>query len=222
MKTIVKIILASLFFVSCQGEIKQDSDANTSVENQEINPSMISCEAIGLVKVSYSKKDLVEQFTEAELRDDTRTIRNVERSITVVFPNKPEEVIVVWADDTKEKVSELIIWDENGPYSTKEGLRVGISLRDVVKLNNYLSVDFTNFYSSMDGYANITGFNGGELEEKYPCLGGRLDIVRLKGVDKLTLDEFKTQDTVRSSDAMMQHIEVKITEILIRNLHLNE
>lgn len=206
MKLIAKLAILPLFLYSCQ---------NAPVKEEAQNPNEITDQSIGPVKVSFTKNDLLEKFGKEELQDEEREIDGVKRETTRVYPNKPEEVTVVWEDNTEEKPLKLIIWNENGPYATKEGLRLGISLRDVVKLNNFLSVSFTNFYQELDGYANILSFNNGEIEEKYPSLTGRLDIVRLKGVDKYKLDDFKLKDSVNSSDPIVQSMDVKITEISI-------
>jgi hypothetical protein len=211
MKVVFSILFASLFLFSCQ-----NASNEKSAQEQE-NPNAITCERIGQVYTSYTHADLQEKFGQEELEDESREIDGVNKATTRVFPYKAEEVIVIWTDDTRNKVEKLTIWNENAPYATKEGLRVGISLRDVIKFNNFLSIDFTNFYSDISGFANIEGFNGGEIEEKYPCLGGKLDIVRLKGVDINALDDFKKKNTVNSSDPLMQSIEVKLAEISISN-----
>ncbi len=208
MKKVIMFICVSLFLFSC-------NNGTTKVEETKESTTAISCDGIGLVKLVDTKTSLAEKFTAEDLQDDTKEIKGVKKNITVVYPNKPEEVTVIWEDDSREKISSIVIYNEEGPYATEEGLALGSSLRDIVKANNYLSVNFTNFYSSIDGYADILGFNGGAIEEKYPCLGGRLDIVRLNGVDVNRLDEFKLQKEASSGDAIMQNMDVKVTEISI-------
>lgn len=210
MKYSFSFILATVFLFSCQNPKTENAE---SVE--EVDPNQISCDGIGLVKLAYNKQDLIEQFGEGNLKDQTREIKGKKRSTTIVFPDQPEEVTVVWEDDSQEKAWKLLIWNENGPYATKEGLRLGTDLRDIVKINNFPSVSFKNFYVALDGYADITGFNGGKIEEDYPCLGGRLDIVRLKGIDRNRLDEFKKEVDVSSSHPLVLNMDVKITEISI-------
>lgn len=213
MKYSLPFMMAAVFMMSCQNP---DTKKTESAQNaEEIDPTAINCDGIGLVKLSYSKQDLIEQFGEDDLRDNIKEIKGEKKNTTIVFPDKPEEVTVVWEDDSQEKAAKLLIWNENGPYSTKEGLRLGTDLRDIVKINNFPSVSFTNFYVALDGYADITGFNGGVIEEEYPCLGGRLDIVRLKGIDKNRLDEFKEEVEVSSGHPLVLNMDVKITEISI-------
>lgn len=215
MKVVFNIIFASLFLFSCQnGSNKQAAQGKDA--SQE-NPNAITCERIGQVYTSYTHADLLEKFGREEVENEFREIDGEQQEITKVFPSQAEEVIVVWSDDTKNKASKLMIWNEEAPYATKEGLRVGISLRDVIKVNNFLSIDFSNFYSDISGFANIESFNGGEIEEKYPCLGGKFDIVRLKGVDVNALDDFKQKSTVNSSDPLMQSMDLKLAEISISN-----
>jgi hypothetical protein len=211
MKALFNILFASLFLFSCQ-----NTSSEKSAQEQE-DPNAITCERIGQVYITYTHADLQEKFGQGELEDESREIDGVKREITRVFPYKSEEVIVVWTDNTKTKALKLMIWNEGAPYATKEGLRLGISLRDVIKVNNFLSIDFSNFYSDISGFAVIESFNGGEIEQKYPCLGGKLDIVRLKGVDINTLDDFKKKSTINSSDPLMQSMDVKLAEISISN-----
>lgn len=215
MKVVFNIIVASLFLFSCQNA--GDGQASQKQEAPQEEPNAITYERIGQVYTSYTHADLVEKFGSEALEDESREIDGEQRETTKVFPFQAEEVIVLWSDDTKTKVSKLIIRNDESPYTTKEGLRVGISLRDVIKFNNFLSIDFSNFYSDISGFANIESFNGGDIEEKYPCLGGKLDIVRLKGVDVNTLDEFKKKSSVNSSDPLMQSMDIKLAELSISN-----
>lgn len=207
-KKVTMFICVSLFLFSCNNTTQKTAE-------KEESTTSISCDGIGLVKLVDTRTSLAEKFPAEDLQDDSKEIKGAKKNITIVFPNKPEEITVVWEDDSQEKITSILIWNEAGPYATEEGLALGSSLRDLVKANNYLSVSLTNFYSSIDGYADIVSFNGGALEEKYPCLGGRLDIERLNGVDVNKLDEFKLQESVSSGDAIMQSIDVKVTEISI-------
>lgn len=214
MRIIFLSLITGFLIASCNQESKETPDNGTS-ELTEQDSVTISCSGIGLVKLSDTRSDLASRFTEQELQDEEHDFDSFRYPVTLVYPRQPKEITVVWEDAQQEKIKKILIWRGDSPYSTKEGLRVGLSLRDLVKLNNFLSIEFTNFYSSLDGYARITSFNGGELEEKYPCLSGELDIARLRGVDKLKLEEFRKQDTVSSSDALLQSMDVLISKIEI-------
>ena len=144
MKKVIMFICVSLFLFSC-------NNGTTKVEETKESTTAISCDGIGLVKLVDTKTSLAEKFTAEDLQDDTKEIKGVKKNITVVYPNKPEEVTVIWEDDSREKISSIVIYNEEGPYATEEGLALGSSLRDIVKANNYLSVNFTNFYSSIYG-----------------------------------------------------------------------
>lgn len=194
---------------------RNSGSSNTSAQQDE-DPDLITCERIGPVHISATPESLAETFGPDQLLEDTREINGVQRKVTKVFPDEAGEVVVVWSADDPDKIDQLLIWNESGPYHTKENLRVGISLRDMVRINNFLPVTFTNFYSSMDGYAQISSFNGGDIEKNYPCLTGKLDIVQFKGVDAFALEDFKNIDTVRSSDKLVQNMVVKISEISLK------
>lgn len=186
-----------------------------SKEEKADDPNLITCEGIGPVLKTSTPGSLEETFGKDQLSQSTRSVDGEERVITKVFPNKPEEIAVLWSKEDPNKVEQLIIMDENGPYHTKENLRVGISLRDIVRINNFMPVTFSNFYSGVGGFGEIIDFGGGEIEKNYPCLKGQLDIVRLNGVDTHDLDAFKEIDTVQSNNRLVQNMVIKITEITL-------
>lgn len=201
----------SLFLFSCQ------NSGNSKKEKEvEEDPNLITCERVGPVYKDSSPESLLETFGKDQLSQGTREVDGMKREVTKVFADQPEEIVVVWSVEDPNTVDQLVVWNENGPYHTKENLRVGIDLRDVVRINNFLPVTFANFYASLDGYGRISSFNGGDIEKNHPCLSGKLDIVRLKGVDAYALDDFKQLDTVRSSDQMVQNMVVKISEISVQ------
>lgn len=208
--SLVLSVCIALTLFSCQ-----NSGSNKKGDQAEEDPNLITCERVGPVHKNSSPESLIEAFGADQLSQGTREIEGAERAITKVFPDKAEEVIVVWSAEDPNKVDQLIVWNENGPYHTKENLRVGISLRDIVRINNYLPVTFSNFYANLDGYGRISSFNGGEIEKNYPCMKGKLDIVRLKGIDAYALEDFKQVDTVQSGDQMVKNMVVKISEISI-------
>ena len=201
------VLLWSVCFMSCQNRAGNETETE--------DPNLITCERIGPVLKNSTASSLEETFGSENLSQSTRNVDGEERNITRVFANQPEEVTILWSKEDPNVVEKLIVMDENGPYHTKENLRVGISLRDVVRINNFLPVTFSNFYSGVGGYGQILSFGGGEIEKNYPCLKGQLDIVRLNGIDVNALETFKELDTVQSNHQLVQNMLIKITEITL-------
>src|SRR5690606_14880992 len=119
MKVVFNIIVVSLFLFSCQNA--GDEQASQEQETPQEEPNAITCERIGQVYTSYNHADLLEKFGSEGVEDESREIDGEQRETTKVFPFQAEEVIVLWSDDTKTKVSKLIIRNDESPYTTKEG-----------------------------------------------------------------------------------------------------
>src|SRR5690606_33154975 len=137
--------------------------------------------------------------------------------ITKVFKDTPEEIIVRWTEKAAPfvKAASLTVSNELSPYTTEEGIRVGSPLSELKNANNFQPIVFTNFFSHTDGFARIISFSGGDLETKYPCLGGMLDIVKQKQIDAKLLGEFKKEKEVKSSHKALEFLDVKLIELSI-------
>lgn len=212
MKTTLLSLICISLLTACQQGRQQDQ------EEAPIDPNAITCENIGPVKLSYTYADLETEIGTNQLEDSTVIVDGDSVHITRVFPNDTKEIIVYWAESQPPyaTITRLAINNSFGPYQTAEGLRVGATLDDLRKLNNFMPVSMTNFYNSLDGFATITGFNGGDLELNYPCLGGRLDIVKQRGVDVRMLDEIGDSETLLSSHKLFNSLDVAVVELSIQ------
>lgn len=210
MKKLLSVALIGLVSVACQQ--RQNQQAETPAD-----PNAITCEGIGPVKLSHSYAALDSAIGAGKLenttvQEDGRTVH-----ITKVYPNEAEEISVYWAesDEPYETITKIVVANNFGPYQTAEGLRVGSTLNEVKQYNNFMPISMTNFYNSLDGFATITGFNGGDIETKYPCIGGKLDIVKQRGVDVRTLDEVKPEQELQSSHKLFNSIDVEVVELSV-------
>ncbi|HWK56139.1 MAG TPA: hypothetical protein VNQ80_02300 [Parapedobacter sp.] len=212
MNKLLSITLVALIATACQQTQKKEE-----AEVPQIDPNAISCEGIGPVKLAYSHAALDSAIGADNLENGTAEVEGRTVHITKVFPNEAEEITVYWAE-TKEPyttITKIAIANNFGPYQTAEGLRVGSTLNEVKELNNFMPVTMTNFYNSVDGFANILGFGGGDIETNYPCIGGKLDIVKQRGVDVRTLDEIKPEKELKSSHKLFNSIDVEVVELTV-------
>lgn len=211
MKKFLSLALISFVLASCGGSSKKGT------EEKQPDPNLITCEGIGKVKLSYSHDDLEKEFGADKLADETKDVEGKKVNITRVFQGAPEEVVVTWTEATApfNKAAKLSVTSDMGPYQLEEGIRVGSSLKDVVKANNFLPVTFTNFYANIDGFGKIESFNDGDLAQKYPCLGGVLDIDRTDNLEVALLDDFKKENPAKSNHKAMNFIYSNLVELSI-------
>ncbi|WP_028298018.1 hypothetical protein [Olivibacter sitiensis] len=210
-KKLIGMALIALVVASCNSNEKKETDETTQ------DPNLITCEGIGKVKLSYSHDDLVNEFGAENVKDSTLT-GGVKT--TYLWEGTPQEVIVTWTENDApfSKAEKLSVAQEFGDYHLEEGIGVGATLKDLVKLNNFLPITFSNFYAADDGFAVIQDFNEeGDITTKYPCLGGKLDIERTDNIDVNLLEDFKKENPVKSSHKAMEFIYTKVVELSVGN-----
>ncbi|GGC29876.1 hypothetical protein GCM10011386_22400 [Parapedobacter defluvii] len=210
MRLIHRIALIGAFALACQQPQKQQQE-----EVPQADPNAITCEGIGPVKLTDSYASLDSAIGADKLENGTAEVDGKKVQITKVFPNEAEEITVYWAESKEpyQTITKIAVANNFGPYQTAEGLRVGSTLNDLKQYNNFMPITMTNFYNNLDGFATITSFNGGDIETNYPCLGGRLDITKQRGVDVRTLDEIKPESELKSSHKLFNSIDVEVVEL---------
>lgn len=210
MKTTSLFITLVLLITACQ--------QNQQYKETPTDPNAITCDRIGPVSLSYTFSDLEAEIGSDKLVNSTLEVDGETVHVTRVFPDEAEEITVYWAESQAPyaTITKLAVNNGFGPYQTEEGLKVGSTLADLRKINNFMPISMTNFYNSLDGFATITGFNGGDIEVNYPCLGGKLDIIKQRGVDVRMLDEIKDNEELMSSHKLFDSLDVEVVELSIQ------
>ncbi len=211
MNKLLSIALVTVVATACQQTQKQQE------EIPQADPNAITCDGIGPVQLAYSYAALDSAIGSDNLENGTATVAGKTVHLTKVFPNEAEEITVYWAESQEPytTITKIAVANNFGPYQTAEGLHVGSTLNEVKQYNNFMPITMTNFYNSIDGFATIRGFNGGDIETNYPCLGGKLDIVKQRAVDVRTLDEIKPEAELKSSHKLFNSIDVEVVELSI-------
>ena len=181
-----------------------------------IDPAiLISCEGIGPVKLSYSYEDLEKQFGAKALSEHEN---NVTGKFTGLWEGEPRHINIYWKEKLPpyKNIRYLEVNQADGPYTTEKGLRVGISLKDAVKMNGDMPVTFLNFYAPGNS-GQILSFNGGDIEKETPCISGRVEIAGNRNVREDELAEFREKREVESYDRLLERITGAIGSIQVRN-----
>jgi hypothetical protein len=208
-KRILCLAMVGLF-LSCNRGAKKEETAPAA------NPYEINCEGIGAVKLTSTHADLTQQFG-SDLMDSVYHVGGIDHKASYIHHGDSEEIIVQWAETEApyNTIKKLIVIAPNSAYSLANGIRVGSTMDEVRTANNFMPVSMTSFYAAVDGYAHSLGFNGGDLEVNYPCLGLSFDITKQYGVDVKMVDELKTMGEVKSSHAIFGFLDVQVVGIQV-------
>ncbi|MCY2685624.1 hypothetical protein [Salinimicrobium sp. TH3] len=67
----------------------------------------------------------------------------IERAYSILYPNTDDELLIIWEDKTMNKPHQIYT-ENDGRWRTSEGIEVGTSYEDLVKINEG-SIDFYGF-----------------------------------------------------------------------------
>ncbi len=185
-------VLAIGFIVGCGGASKENPDG-TNDSLSQIKPSD-TLDALFNIK---DEKQLKEVYGEQNVAWDTIWGGEGEFTMgTVLYAGTPDNVVVEWENpDKKEKVIALIHecqynmeadrHDLKSRWLTRSGVKLGMSLTDLVKINEK---DFTFYGLGWDYGGGVINWNGGNLS-KY-------NIFVTLGIDDMPDDKRKSFDKI--------------------------
>lgn len=204
-----------LAFTGCQQSGTTNQAAGEAEKNQVDPAILISCEGVGEIKMSISYEELKKQVGAKVLTPHENTVYG---KFTTVWENTPKAVNVYWKEKTPpfKTVKYLEVVDPASIYRTGDSIRVGIGMRDMVRMNNNMPLTFRNFYAE-EASGLITSFNNGSIAERNPCLTGVLEWSSQENVYKDQYEAFKKQEIVESYDKILQRIEVNLSAIRVLN-----
>ena len=202
------LLLATVALFSCEPGVKK----NKVAPPEKIDPKiLVSCSGIGQVMLSDTHKSLEDKFP-GEVEDHENTLNGV---YTTVWEGSSKEVKVYWKEKQAPfKTIKYIQADMPGsPYMTVDSVKLGESLRDLVKINGSISIKFVNISQTDPGL--IKSFNGGNIEKKTPCFTGVLEQSQLKTVHKDELNAFRKEKEVNSYDPLLNRIEFELVAMRV-------
>lgn len=114
-----------------------------------------------LVKV-ISREDLKKIYPEANIAEgkDLFEEGTVERAYTVLYPETKDEILITWQDRNQNKIYQ-IFYEGEGKWQSKEGIKIGTSYDDLVKLNE----GPIKVYGFGWDYSGAVDWNKGKMED---------------------------------------------------------
>ena len=142
---------------------QQDSSSNLKVDSA--NEYLITDTSFGKINSATTFNDLEKIFGKNNLQDTINYGAEGMDSfvVTKIFSNSPKEIIVNWQTDKfHNAIATIDCFQENSPYHTVDSLKIGSTLKKLVKVNGKK----INFYGTGWDYGGlITSYNDGKFQK---------------------------------------------------------
>lgn len=114
-----------------------------------------------LAKV-IAENDLKSIYPEAQISEGTDLFEEgiVERPYSILYPGTADELLITWEDNDRTQLHQLR-FDKNGRWQTKNGIKVGTTYDELVRLNG----NSIKFYGFGWDYSGAVDWNGGKLAD---------------------------------------------------------
>jgi hypothetical protein len=150
--------------------------------------------------VTYDSRNMI--FTQ-------ETVQGATVGVTVIYPKDPKRRLEVWWQNPNRTGTYLIDIAGKSTWTAPKGLRLGLTLEQVQKLNRK---PFKLKGFDADGAANVADWDGGELAS---LPGGCKASATLHTPDKSAAGDLPAKDEYSSDDPAMRALKPTVSEILI-------
>jgi hypothetical protein len=223
---IISFFLALLAFatlLSCSGGGKDENSSLTDSTKTD-SASVLTAQSVildDLLKVG-SEKELIDIFGEDNVGYDT--IWGAEGMFTMgsfLFPGTHNEVQIMWEDSSNRKkiisVGIQVKYDPkkdsyvlNNKWKTKDGITLGTSLEELIKLNGGKEITFYGLGWDYGGM--VVSFNNGTLPGNLGLTLGSKDESLWNGEKSAVL---VGDQEVNSSDPATQGVKIEVWEVFV-------
>lgn len=160
--------LSALFVVTmiaaCSSNENKDGTKKNTKGSTESDSLLITENSWGAIQPSTDFDGLKKIYSGSVVADSS--IMGPEGidtlQVTYIHPGSPKELIIHWRDSLyHQSIAFIETYQENSPYVTAPGLKIGSTLRDLLQVNDQ-PIHFTGFGWDYGGY--ITSYNKGKLD----------------------------------------------------------
>lgn len=135
-------------------------------KSKDNNWIIVPGKSVGEINQNCTKKDLIDIFGENNVVESNIGLAEGESIIGIkIYHNTPNELEVLWKDSKFQKIDRIIIRRKGTLWKTIDGITIGTSLSDVVKINGE---EITILGFEWDYAGTLVSWNNGKLEKKYP------------------------------------------------------
>ncbi|MEM6261342.1 MAG: SH3 domain-containing protein [Bacteroidota bacterium] len=115
---------------------------------------------VGPIHLNTTENDLVRWYGPAVTRGKVKLTEKSSEDCTILYEGTFDELRIIWKDPKKTTVKTVYVTQPNGKWHLQEGVRVGMELSDLTKINRS-PVSFYGF--NWDYSGTISSFRKGAL-----------------------------------------------------------
>ncbi|HNI45088.1 MAG TPA: hypothetical protein PK230_10365 [Chitinophagales bacterium] len=163
------LLLGCCLYYSCQTSPPpptsptQSTDNTTTAVNTWLLKGGESPQA-GEILPNTTEKEVSNLFGKENVSQDTIFVADMEPFIgTSLYKGTANELQIIWTD-AKHEHPEVAITRQKGQWHSPKGIKVGMTLAELVQLNDGKAIQFSGF--GWDYGGNVTNWNGGALEQE--------------------------------------------------------
>lgn len=154
----LSFLLVLLFLTACKFE-GEDKKYNTpkaiDASKNIVNWTCVPGEKVGLINKNFTEADIIKVYGKENVsRQEISMGEGEVATSTVVFPKTDNEIFVSWQlDKPFQIITEILIENEKSPWGTSQGVSVGTTLEELIKINGK-DFQFAGFEWDYSGYTN--------------------------------------------------------------------
>lgn len=164
MRKIAVLVLIAALSWNCNNKAEEKkTDKPLIVVN--IDSTLVTDSAWGAITPQTDFAGLQKIFGAANIKDEricgAECVDSV--NVTFIYPGTDKEITVYWDDSAYHKTMVYLeTYNENSPYRTATGLRIGSTLKQLLDLNGQ-KITFSGF--DWDYGGSVQSYNNGSMEK---------------------------------------------------------
>lgn len=191
-----------------EGDFPAKSDAAYAGNNQ------ITCWGIADIEFEDTFSDIEEKAGKNNITLDSLFLEGTfERIVTTLWKGTNKEILIHWNESSPpfKTIKSLEISNPKSLYQFSNGIKIGSTLIELVKLNN---APISLYGFGWDYGGTFADFGKGKLAGDVPCFGG---VFELKSGSEIQENALMGDKKISSSDSAFKNKEVKLKVIRISN-----
>ena len=160
------LILVGLIACKFEGtDKKYDTPKDIHASKNIANWTCIPGEKVGLIHKKFTEADIIKAYGKENVNRQQISLGEGEiTNATVLFPKTDNQLFITWQlDKPFQVISEILIEQENAAWMTSQGIGIGTTLEELIKINKK-DFQFAGFEWDYSGYTN--DWQGGQIDKE--------------------------------------------------------